>query len=500
MNYDVIIIGAGNGGLSAAATLAMKGKKLLVLERHNIPGGCGTSFRRGRFEFEVALHQLNAMGSEDSPGALRKLFREYGIENQIDWIEINSLFKVNLPNDMSVVLPANREESEAVLIEKFPEEKQAILDYFKVVYQLSKERAGFTQYMSNPVKNQKEDITKMFPSFFKYGLKTTQEVLNDFFDSTELQLCLSPYWCFMGMSPDRFPFLILAGCTYSYIEEKPYYLRGGSQVMSQALTEVIRKNDGEIKFNCGVKRIILENNKAVGVIDDNGAEYKCKKIISNISPINTYYNLLDSSEIPIQAKEYLKGYTIGISAFSLFIGLDCTPSEVGFTDSFNLIYDDLDVNEEFKYSHTLLPEFDPLVATCYTIDDPKVSPPGTTVVSAGVLKYGDPWMELSPEKYYDTKYKAADIVLNRLETRFPGIRDHIEEIEVATPLTYMRYLDHPGGAIYGYEQDVKSSTLFLPKQEFIENLSFASGWVNSCGFAPNYLYGNGVAMKVLREV
>ena len=55
-NYDVVVIGAGNGGLTAAASLAKSGYKILLLERHNIPGGCATTFCRGRFEFEVAFY------------------------------------------------------------------------------------------------------------------------------------------------------------------------------------------------------------------------------------------------------------------------------------------------------------------------------------------------------------------------------------------------------------------------------------------------------------
>ncbi|MEG1016513.1 MAG: FAD-dependent oxidoreductase, partial [Oscillospiraceae bacterium] len=84
--YDVIVIGAGNGGLASAATLAEKGKRVILFEKHNIPGGCGTSFRRGRFEFEVALHQLSSMGTPEKPGPLREQFRRYGIEDKIDWI------------------------------------------------------------------------------------------------------------------------------------------------------------------------------------------------------------------------------------------------------------------------------------------------------------------------------------------------------------------------------------------------------------------------------
>ena len=66
--YDVVVIGAGNGGLTAACSLAQRGMKTLLLERHNIPGGCATSFCRGRFEFEVALHQLSGLGTADKPG------------------------------------------------------------------------------------------------------------------------------------------------------------------------------------------------------------------------------------------------------------------------------------------------------------------------------------------------------------------------------------------------------------------------------------------------
>ena len=76
-NYDVVVIGAGNGGLSAAAYLAKSGKRVLVCEKHNLPGGCATSFKRGRFEFEATLHEMCQMGEGDNAGAVRKLLDFY---------------------------------------------------------------------------------------------------------------------------------------------------------------------------------------------------------------------------------------------------------------------------------------------------------------------------------------------------------------------------------------------------------------------------------------
>ena len=94
-SYDVIVIGAGNGGLAAAATCAKAGLSTLLLERHNIPGGSASSFVRGRFEFEPSLHELAGIGSPEEPGDIELFFNRLGAK--VDWVKDESTYRLIVP-------------------------------------------------------------------------------------------------------------------------------------------------------------------------------------------------------------------------------------------------------------------------------------------------------------------------------------------------------------------------------------------------------------------
>ena len=94
-NYDVIVIGAGNGGLAAAATCAKAGLSTLLLERHNIPGGSASSFVRGRFEFEPSLHELAGVGAPDKSGQIEDMFIR--MDGNVEWCTHESTFRLVVP-------------------------------------------------------------------------------------------------------------------------------------------------------------------------------------------------------------------------------------------------------------------------------------------------------------------------------------------------------------------------------------------------------------------
>lgn len=93
MHYDAVVIGAGNGGLAAALTLADAGKKVLLAERHNLPGGFATSFVRGRFEFEASLHELCDFGTPGNSGNLYALFEELGVLDKIEFVTVPEAYR-----------------------------------------------------------------------------------------------------------------------------------------------------------------------------------------------------------------------------------------------------------------------------------------------------------------------------------------------------------------------------------------------------------------------
>lgn len=492
-DYDAIVIGAGNGGLTAAVSMSEAGLKTLLLERHNIPGGCATSFIRGRFEFEVALHQLSGIGTNDFPGPLKGTLSDLGVLDDIKLVQMENLYRVVCPGKMDLVLKADRTESIKTLQNHFPGNADQITRFYDFVWEYC------NQWIHVVFLKDAKASAQKYPVFFKYALKPLQEVLDEYFSDPLLQAAVSMYYSYLGLPPRLSPFGEFAVVLWAYTEFKPWHIKGGSQALSNALLNKFLDHGGDVRFNCGVRKIIVKNGAVIGIITEEEDEVSAKRIVSNAGTYNTYIELIDSKHVPSQKYRELAGKSIGTSGFTIFLGFDDEPDKLGIGEATNFLTMDADANKAYDISKTLLPAKN-MLFSCYDVDDPQFSPAGCCQGALISLAYGEPWLKVPPGQYHEKKYEFARHMLKVLYKVFPECENHIEEIDVATPLTHMRYLGHPGGAIYGFDHFGKDTDIFIEKSSPFKGLFHAGAWVGSGGFQPTLMSGVSAGRAVIRSL
>ncbi|KAF0845320.1 phytoene desaturase family protein [Nocardia caishijiensis] len=490
-DYDAIVVGAGNAGLTAAATLQRAGVRTLLLERHNVPGGCGTSFRRGRFEFEVALHQLSGVGVDGQPMSLREgLFTQLGIEDKLEFVQEHDLYRAVVPGELDVTLPADWDGAIAALEDQFPGNRDRVAKFFDLLKTITFWQIAAMRGMP---------AEQIDPVLFRYGLRSVRSVLDEFFDDDRIKLALGMYWTYLGQPPSKLLFQDLALTLFAYLEFKPWHVRGGSQAMSTAILDSFLGAGGEVRFNTGVAAILAQDGRVLGVRLDDGTEITAPEVVSNAS-LPTTYGMLRGIDLPDAVRTDLASRRIGVSGFVLHMGLDATPAELGFTTSTTFVNRDTDDDRTYE-SWRSLEAARGICVSSYDVAPIGFAPSGATHVSLMTLQYADIWRGIDPADYARAKFAYAETLLDLCETVTPGIRDAIEEVDVATPLTMMRYLGHPGGAIYGYDQDAAEGWLFRnsERETHVPGLHLAGSWAGIGGFQPTLEAGARVARRLLRR-
>ncbi|MEV0334473.1 NAD(P)/FAD-dependent oxidoreductase [Nocardia sp. NPDC050717] len=490
-DYDAVVIGAGNAGLTAAATLQRAGARTLLLERHNVPGGCGTSFRRGRFEFEVALHQLSGVGVEGQPISLREgLFAQLDINDKLEFVQEHDLYRAVVPGRLDLTLPADWDAAIDAIEAEFPGNRDRTARFFELIKQVTFWQICAMRGMPA------EQIDAVL---FTYGLRPLEDVLAEFFDDVRIRVALGMYWTYLGQPPSKLLFQDLALTLFAYFEFKPWHVRGGSQAMSTAILDAFLAAGGEVRFNTGVDAILTQSGRAFGVRLDDGSEVIASDVVSNAS-LPATYGMLEGIELPAAVRKDMSTRRIGVSGFVLHMGLDATPAELGFTTSTTFVNRDTDDDRTYNSWRS----FEPARGICvssYDVAPIGFAPAGANHVSLMTLQYADNWKNVAPADYARTKFAYAESLLDLCETVTPGIRDAIEEVDVATPLTMMRYLGHPGGAIYGYDQDATEGWLFRnsERETHVPGLHLAGSWAGIGGFQPTLEAGARVARRLLRR-
>ena len=498
--YPIIVVGAGLGGLGAACQLALVRKKVLLLEKHNVPGGFATSFVRGRFEFEGALHELDGIGSPENKGSLYDFLEKLGVlPDKLELKQVPEFYRSVFFDGYDETIPFGLEAYTEKFIELFPHEKEGIEGFMEVCKAV---RAGIDYIRGKQGKYTQQEILKEHPWLARVPALTLLELFNRFFKDKRLIAVIGQLWGYVGVPPSRVNAFIYIAMIMSYLKYGAAFPAGRSHALTTSLVKAVEELGGTVRLNALVNRILVDDGKVCGVELLNGDIYRCKVVISNVNPICTAMKMLPEDVVPESYMKSIYAPEIGPSAISVYLGLNATPKELGLNAHETFINEDDDLNNAFSSFHKLEPP-KYMVAACYNHIYEEISPPGTTQLVLTSLQMGKLWQNVAPDQYFSIKDKMGDKMVDIVEkTISPNIRDYIEVAEVATPLTYYRYSKNIEGAIYGYTQDILNGPNFrLKSRGAIPGLYQVGAWTNfGGGYSTTLLSGRLAAGMLLDDI
>ncbi len=495
--YDVIVVGAGNAGLSAAATTSMNGLKTLLLERNLVPGGSATSFCRGRFEFEASLHEMCNVGTKEQNGTFRELMALYGAD--VDWCIEKTAFRViaETKQGYDITAPSGIEDFCQAIENEVPGSYDSVAAVFTLARKVDEALAYMSQGRLDPAV-----LAKEHTDFLRMASHSTDECLNALGMPKKAQDILKTYWPYLGAATDELDFAFYITVLNRYIKIYPAVPAMRSHGLSLSTEAVIRKNGGEIRYDSEVTGVIFDGDRACGVQVDNETFY-ADYILLNCFPETAYEKLIPEDMIPPRAHQLANARKTGPLFFTVYLGLDATAEELGIKDYTVFLYDSPDSISQYKTRDNADDAF--IIVNCLNIIDPESSPEGTSTLFLTLLLSEEGWGDVRPEDYKKVKNRIAERMIKTYESKMNvSILPHIEEIVIGAPPTFARYLATPDGTPYGYEllswDTMISRLMSLGKEQFIKGLYFVGAHGERAdGYSSTYAHGNSVANKVIRE-
>lgn len=463
LDWDVIVIGSGIGGLVTASQLAAKGAKVLVLERYLIPGGSGGSFRRAGYTFDVGASMIFGFGQKGHTNLLTRALADVG--EHCTTIPDPAQLEYHLPGGLSVAVDRDYESFIAELTARFPHEAKGIRAFYDTCAQV------FHCLDAMPLLSL-EDPAYLAKVFFKAPLaclglarwlpvNVGSVARAHIQDPNLLRFIDMECFCWSVMPADRTP-MINAGMVFSDRHAGGInYPKGGVGVIAGKLVAGLERHGGAIRYRSRVVKVLLEQGRAVGVRLADGQELRARRVVSNATRWDTFgdpdrdgqqpegagelpasampsQTLIDGADTPAAERTWRRRYRPSPSFLSLHLGVRA----------------DL-IPEGTHVHHLLLERWEEIEAEQGTVFvsmpsllDPSLAPAGHHIVHTFTPSSMEAWQGLSPTAYAAKKEADADRLIARLEAILPGLAGAITHREVGTPRSHRRFLGRSGGS-YG---------------------------------------------------
>ncbi|MCC6127058.1 MAG: NAD(P)/FAD-dependent oxidoreductase [Pirellulales bacterium] len=446
-SYDVVVIGAGLAGMTAANTIARAGHSVLLVEQHYKLGGLATWFhRKGGHIFDISLHGF--------PVGMIKSCRRYWTAEIAD--SIVQLKHIRFDNPMfSLETTFTREDFSKLLFERFRIPAENVTGFFDAARAMS--------HLDDQAYTTRRLFEKFFPG--------RQDVV---------RLLMEPITYANGSTLED-PALTYGIVFSNFMSKGVYTFQGGSDRLIRLMRDDMRKNGVDIRFACEVQKVHVERRKVAGVTLD-GRRIGCRAVVSNANLLGTIFQLVGEEQFDKDFLEEARAVRLNNSSTQVYMALK--PGETL----------DENVCGDLLFSSTA-PEFrtDMLLSRAitsrtYSFYYPRTRPGHDRcyAVASTNANYAD-WADLPPDEYEAGKRNLIETTLEGISKYVPDFREKLAYSEAATPKTFERYTKHWGGASFGTKFEGLAVSRSLPER--IAGLYHAgsvgiimSGWLGAMNY------------------
>lgn len=451
-DYDVIIIGAGIGGLVCGCYLAKAGMKVLIVEKNAKPGGYCTSFTRGGFTFDACVHSL---GSGSKEKIIGKVLQELGIYDRIN-LKRFSPTDIIISQDFKISFETDLKKTIFEIQKQFPFEKEII--------------GKFLNYLANV-----EGL-----SYLPIRNITFDQLMDKYFYNKQLKNIFSLLlFGNLGLPSTRVSAVTAIKFYQQFIIDGGYYPGDAMQVFPDLLALRFNELGGKLMFNSLVRKIHVDSGSVKGVSVDNGCFFSSKYVVSACDVVETFFQLIDEEIFKEGFLKKIYNFTTTLPLFILYFGFKSEMINKSFYlhsgTNFWILPDDALENMYIRARNERIEHFSWFMV--------RIMPNN----KSGMVFVNAPYADKNFWKQY--KIDVMKTLISRLETIFPGISKCIVFKDAATPQTLFRWTLNYRASAYGWEMCPEQSfALEFSRETLIKNLYLAGHWTTLAQGVPGVAY------------
>ena len=485
---DAVVIGAGLGGLVCGLEMQKNGLQVTIVEKRHLAGGYAHHFRRGDYCFDVALHHIGGLGEG---GMTYKLLKSLDVLDRLEF-EKPEIMSISEFPDTAYEIPNNPKKAVDYLGKHFPVDIDGLKKLFSYSVRLKNHVVGPVLYPDFAIPM--EDMLSL-----RNVEENFEDLLNRFVTHPRLRAILGQLWMYLGLPPSLSS-ANFSNCVFaSGFVEGRYNLKGGSTALVDTLTARFREEGGKLVFGKKVKHIDIRDKAVSRVVLEDESIINTEFIAANLSPPDIFPGLVDAEELSEVFLHRLEGMQPSVSAFTTYIGLDCSAENLGIPLGNTFINHGNNLEEAYRdCMESRLEQTD----WCLTnSEDHGSAPDGCSGIAIVEITSEVDWLDLEKEDYRKRKAEVQDRLMSKYDARYPGLKDHAVVVEFGTPRTLRRYSGNAHGSLYGFAQiPSQANNRRLSNRTPIRGLYLCGAWTQAGGgFEGTMMTGMKTAHMILAE-